>query len=190
MTKKKPKKPAGKKPKPAKKAAPPAAKPEKHPGGRPSTFTQQVADAICARIAIGEPVRHICLTEGMPEERTFYRWLLKSEEFRQQYAHAKEAQAERFAEELIEIADDASNDWMERLDKDAVPIGWMLNADHVQRSRLRVDARKWLMGKMKPKKYGDSTTLKGDEAAPIPVRHSGSIELTPTETYMAMLKVK
>jgi hypothetical protein len=185
VTKKKPaKKPAGKKPKKAR------SKIEKRPGGRPSTFTQPVADAICARIAIGEPVRHICLTEGMPEERTFYRWLLKSEEFRQQYAHAKEAQAERFAEELIEIADDATNDWMERLDKDARPVGWMLNADHVQRSRLRVDARKWLMGKMKPKKYGDSTTLKGDEDAPNPVKHSGGVTLTPTETYMAMLKVK
>ena len=56
---------------------------------------------------------------------------------------------ERYAEEIIEIADDAKNDWMER-------EGFKtLNQEHIQRSRVRIDTRKWLMAKLMPKKYGD-----------------------------------
>lgn len=73
----------------------------------------------------------------------------------EQYARAKEIQAEGFAEELMDIADDGTNDWMEKLDKDGKPIGWMLNGEHVQRSKLRVDTRKWVASKLLAKKYGD-----------------------------------
>ena len=71
-------------------------------------------------------------------------------------------QADHFADEIIEIADDASNDWMERERKDGSTEA-VLNYEHVQRSRLRIDARKWLMARMAPKKYGDKITHTGDE---------------------------
>jgi hypothetical protein len=87
--------------------------------------------------------------------------------FREQYARARESQADYYAEEIIQISDDGTNDWMERrseAEKGAgVDTGWVLNGEHVQRSRLRVDARKWYAGKLAPKKYGDKlrTSIQG-----------------------------
>lgn len=74
--------------------------------------------------------------------------------FRDQYASAREAQADALVEECLEIADDGSNDWMTREGKDKEPA-WALNGEHVNRSRLRVDTRKWWAARLAPKKYGD-----------------------------------
>ena len=84
-----------------------------------------------------------------------FKWLAKYPDFVDQYVRAKEASADAMAEEIIDIADDGTNDWMEKLNSEGECIGYLLNGEHVQRSRLRIDARKWLMSKMKPKKYGD-----------------------------------
>lgn len=136
----------------------------KKPQGRPSSFTQEQADEICDRIMLGEPVRQIALLEHMPEERTIYRWLASNESFRQQYTRAKEEQAERFAEELLEIVDDGTNDWIERENERTGQKYMVQNTEAVGRSKLRYEARRWLMGKMKPKKYGDNidVTSKGE----------------------------
>jgi hypothetical protein len=139
--------------------------------GRPSDFTQKTADAICTRLAAGESLRAICLSDGMPDKSTVFRWLAINEPFRDQYARAREAQADFYAEEIIEISDDGTNDWMERrseAEKGAgIESGWVLNGEHVQRSRLRVDARKWFASKVAPKKYGDKieATLQGGDKA-------------------------
>lgn len=134
--------------------------------GRPSTYSQEVADAICERIAAGESLRLIVLEETMPDERTVYRWLERNEDFRQQYARAREAQADAMLEDILEIADDGRNDWMERRGEE--DAGWVANGEHIQRSKLRVDARKWLMSKLAPKKYGDKVDM----------NLSGSVEVT------------
>lgn len=125
------------------------------PTGRPSSFTQELADEICDRIMVGEPVRQIALLEHMPAEGTIYRWLANIPAFQEQYTRAKEAQAERFAEELLEIADNGTNDWIERENERTGERYLVQNTEAVARSKLRVDTRKWAMGKMKPKKYGD-----------------------------------
>lgn len=117
--------------------------------GRPSSFTQGVADMLCERLAEGESLRAICADDGMPRRATVFRWLAVNEMFRDQYAWAKEAQAETYADEIVAIADDRQGDYIER-DGNVV-----YNAEHVNRSRLRVDARKWVASKLKPKKYGD-----------------------------------
>ena len=137
--------------------------------GRPSTYTVEIADEICERIAIGESVRQICLLEHMPDDATFYRWLLKYEELRDKYARAKEAQADRFNEELIEIADDGRNDWIERENNRTGQTYIALNEEALGRAKLRVETRKWLMGKHKPKKYGDKiqTELSGPDGGPV-----------------------
>lgn len=137
--------------------------------GRPSTFTQEVADVICERIAAGESVRAICRDEDMPAQSTVFAWLARHESFAEQYARAKEAQAEFMADEIVEIADDGRNDWMERLGDEGQGIGWQLNGEHVQRSRLRLDSRKWLLSKLLPKKYGDRLDVN--------TKHSGGVEL-------------
>lgn len=124
-------------------------------GGRPSDYTEELAESICLRLAEGESLRSVCRDDGMPCKQTVLRWISRIPEFRAQYVRAKEEGAEAIAEELFDIADDGSNDWMEKLDREGNAIGYQLNGEHVQRSRLRIDTRKWYLSKIMPKKYGE-----------------------------------
>ena len=133
---------------------------------RPTTFTNDVADEICEQIAEGLSLRSICRKDKQPGLRTIMRWLREKPEFRQQYASARDAQADALFEEAFDIADDASNDWMKREGKDG-SIAWVENGESIQRSRLRVDLRKWAAGKLAPKKYGEK----------IVQEHAGSVEI-------------
>ena len=128
--------------------------------GRPSSFSDEIAIAICSRLASGESLRKICLDEAMPGQTTVYRWLMENEEFREQYACARELQADTLFDECQDIADDGSNDYMGDDDK--------YNGDAVQRSKLRIDTRKWMAGKLRPKKYGDKTLIGSDPDNPLP----------------------
>src|SRR4051794_12935835 len=99
--------------------------------GRDSTYTPELAAEICVRIADGESLRAICNDLHMPGKATVLRWLHDDEEFRDQYARARESQAEGFADDLIEISDNGSNDWMERNDPENA--GWICNGEHQAR---------------------------------------------------------
>lgn len=127
--------------------------------GRPSSFSEEVSLEICTRLAAGESLRAICRDEHMPDASTVLRWLAGSDDryagFREQYTRARDVQADMLVDEILEISDDGTNDWMERKNGDGEAIGWQLNGEHVQRSRLRVDSRKWFASKVAPKKYGD-----------------------------------
>ena len=136
--------------------------------GRPSEFSQETADIICERIADGESLRSICGDEDMPAKSTVFKWLAQKDGFADQYARAREAQADSIFDDILDIADDARNDWMER-QGDEGP-GYQLNGEHVQRTRLRIDARKWMAGKLRPKKYGDKLELSGDQDAPLNIK--------------------
>jgi hypothetical protein len=123
-------------------------------------FTGKIADEICERLAGGESLRSICCDEKMPGQTTVFRWLAANEEFRKQYAHAREAQADALFDEILDIADDGANDWMERKSEDGETLlGWRENGEALRRSALRVDARKWMAGKLRPKVYGDRQAL-------------------------------
>lgn len=128
------------------------------PAGRPSDYTPELSDQICAAISQGLSLRTICSADDMPCMATIFNWLRTNPQFLEQYEKAKEEQADALAEEMLDIADDGSNDWMERTGKDGESIGWAVNGEHVQRSRLRLDTRKWIASKLKPKKYGDRIT--------------------------------
>lgn len=147
-----------------------AAEPESRPTGRPSDYTPEKGTEICVRIADGQSVREISRSDDMPAMSTIFRWLAAHEGFQEQYALACEARAHYMAEELLDIADDGTNDWMERFDKDGKSIGWTVNGEHVQRSKLRADTRKWLLSKLQPKKYGDKVALTGGDGGAI--RHT------------------
>jgi hypothetical protein len=124
--------------------------------GRPSDYTTELANTICERISIGESVRHICRSDPeMPDKSTVFRWLWRHPEFRDQYAQACEIRAEVHAEEMLDIADDGTDDFIERFDKDGENSWWEFRGEHVQRSKLRVDTRKWIASKLIPKRYGD-----------------------------------
>ncbi len=146
-------------------AGPKKRKPRK--AGRPSGYTEAIAVEICRRIAERESLRKICAGPDMPDKTTVLRWLAAKEnaEFRTQYAHAREMQADTLFDEALEIADETSDDWI--TGKDGLKI---LDHEHVQRSRLRVDTRKWAAGKLAPKKYGDKFQHVGDGGGPIRVR--------------------
>ena len=135
--------------------------------GRPSEFTQEIGDEFCGQLIAGRSVRDIFSDEDMPSDRTMYRLLASTETLRPQYARARELQMEAMAEDILEIADDGRNDWMECQGKE--DGGWTVNGEHIQRSKLRVDARKWLMSKLAPKKYGDKVELEhtGKDGGPI-----------------------
>ncbi len=137
--------------------------------GRPSSYTQDIADRICSELADGKSMRTVCKADGMPSMQTVFSWLRTMPAFLEQYTRAKEDAADAFAEEMLDIADDAANDWMAANDPENP--GYRLNGEHINRSRLRVDTRKWIASKLKPKKYGDKvqTELTGaDGKALIP----------------------
>ena len=126
--------------------------------GRPSRYSQKIADDICERLANGESLRRICLTPNYPRQATVFRWLASHDEFREQYRVAREAQADTLADEIIDIADG----------KRAAYEG--TDAD-VQRDKLSVYARQWVAAKLKPRTYGDKTQLE----------HSGSVKYEKVE---------
>ena len=132
--------------------------PKKRKTGRPSLYTEALAAKICRRLAEGETLRAICRDPAMPDKATVLRWLADKAkaDFRDQYAHAREMQADALFDEALEIADDASGDWT--VDKDGKKV---VDHENVQRSRLRVDTRKWAAGKRAPKRYGDKLNLGG-----------------------------
>lgn len=125
------------------------------PVGRPSSYSAEIAQEICERLATGESVRGICNSEdGLPTWQTVFSWLGKHPDFAEQYARAKELAAESIAEEIFDIADDTSGDNEEQEITPGV-TATRLNPENIQRSKLRVDARKWYLSKIMPKKYGD-----------------------------------
>jgi len=133
--------------------------------GRPTIYTQELADEICRRLSDGQSLREICRDKDMPDESTVRAWAVFDRDgFYPQYAKAREAQLERWADEIVEIADNGSNDWMAR---QGVQVA---NSDHINRSRLRIDTRKWLMSKLAPKKYGDKLAIGGDGGEAIKVQ--------------------
>lgn len=129
--------------------------------GRPSIYTEEIADSICERLKQGESLRKICADEGMPSDATVREWALKREGFSSKYAEARQIGYSALAEEILDIADDSSSDTY--LDKDG---NEKTNSEVVARSRLRVDTRKWILSKVLPKIYGDKVAVGGAEDLP------------------------
>ena len=147
----------------------------KRPTGRPSTYTDSIASRILTRISNGESLRTIVKDAAMPAQSTIYEWLLARPAFSEQYTRAREEQADTLADEIIAISDETvemvivkGNDSEER----------RIDPAGVNRNRLRVDARKWVAAKLRPKKYGDRLGLEGVEnGAAIKTEDVGSSRL-------------
>jgi hypothetical protein len=132
--------------------------------GRPTKLTEAVRAEILDRIAMGETLREICRDAHMPNRLAVFRRVRDDIEFRDQYVRAKEFQLEVMEDDLIDIADNGTNDWIERRKQNGEVIGYIVNGEHIQRSRTRIDARKWVMSKRLPKKYGDRAIMSADGA--------------------------
>lgn len=129
---------------------------------RPSIFTPELGDQICEQIALGKSMRTICEPAEMPAIRTVFYWFRTNELFLQQYTRAKKESTSAHEDYLIDIADDGRNDFMEDKYMKGKTPGYQLNGENIQRSKLRVDTRKWLMSKLEPKKYGDKLDVVSD----------------------------
>ena len=118
----------------------------KKPNGRPSLYSEDLCAVICERLSEGESLRSICRDAGMPHLITVLRWIGSDDHvgFRIQYGEARAAGLEHKADEILEIADAE------------IAAG---DSTAVAKQRLQIDARKWVLSKLVPKKYGDAATL-------------------------------
>lgn len=146
------------------------------PIGRPSLYTPELAKLICDKIAMGIPLAHICRVDGMPTESTVRGWAVDDYQgFYAMYARSRRILAEHYIDEIMDISDDGTNDWVARQSTSekggGVEDGKVLNQDHLQRSKLRVDTRKWFASKVFPKVYGDKVQYSGDpDGSPIEIK--------------------
>lgn len=124
--------------------------------GRPSDFSQEIADTICAMLADGLSLRGICNVPEMPSTSTVCRWLASNEAFREQYTHARELQADALFDDCLAIADGAHE----------------LAGGDVQDRKLQIDTRKWMAGKLKGK-YSDKVKHVGGDDGDNPIAFTG-----------------
>jgi len=128
--------------------------------GRPTKFNQQTADLICMMLSEGMSLRQILKADtvgALPAQSTVYEWLIRHPLFAEQYARAREEQADTNADEILDIADEMPPEYTDkegRTSLDATYINWQKN---------RIEARKWTAAKLRPKKYGDRVALEGVE---------------------------
>ncbi|MBR2536425.1 MAG: terminase small subunit protein [Hyphomicrobium sp.] len=126
--------------------------------GRPSSYSEAIAERICTELALGRSLVTICNAADMPARQTVFRWLDADPAFRDRYARAREVQADTFADEIVDLAD---------------------KAEDANLARIQIDARKWAASKQRPSKYSERVVneLTGKDGAPIAVR-----QIKPTMT--------
>jgi hypothetical protein len=132
--------------------------------GRPTVYSEKLGQEICRRLAAGETLRSVCRDEDMPPESTVRGWAIDEKlGFSAQYTRAREVGYYLMADEIIEIADDATNDYVEKVRQSGDKY-IAFDSEHVKRSELRIQTRKWLLAKALPKVFGDKVDveMRGD----------------------------
>lgn len=122
-----------------------------------STYTPELAEIICYEVAEGKTLSDVCRQPGWPGYSTIANWRRKHPEFDDAIKMAMEIRANAMADEILHIADDSSEDWVES--NDPRRPGRVLNKEAVLRSRVKIDTRKWLMGRLYPKKWGEKIEI-------------------------------
>lgn len=145
--------------------------------GRPSSFTQEIADEIVDRLSKGEPLAEICRDDHMPAVRTVSDWKRANEAFSADFACARDEGYDQIAADCLRIADDSSGDddpAEEELEGQghggALKRRRAGGAENVQRSKLRIETRLKLLAKWDPKRYGDKVALTGGGEGDAPIR--------------------
>ena len=123
--------------------------------GRPTSYTQELADVIVERLT-EEPMVKICAEEGMPDRKTVNRWMLANAEFASRCARAREIRAQDYVEETVAIADTPP---------ERGPTGSIDNGD-VQDKKVRISARQWYAEKIDPKRFGQKVAIGGADDLP------------------------
>lgn len=130
--------------------------------GRRSSYTLDIGLEICLRLSEGQTLRRICRDPTLPDFRTVMNWLHYAKrvspqiaEFRKMHKRARIAQMHAWSDEIIEIADDGTNDWYEE-ELESGRVVEKLNHEHIARSKLRIDTRLRLMGNIARNVFGTS----------------------------------
>lgn len=146
-------------PKKANNAPTPEKKP-KHPGGRPTKYSPEMAEKICRAVATTtDGLKTMCNKRpDLPNADTVREWRYLYPEFSGKYAQAKMIQADLLAEDCIDIADDSSNDI--KINDEGYET---FNGEFAARSRIRIDTRKWMASKLLPKQYGGDKELQDEK---------------------------
>lgn len=135
--------------------------------GRPSSYTDAIANEICERLAAGETLTRICEDEHIPAIATVARWLLNRPDFSRAYARAREIQAHVEAEQIRDISDNAYEDyyieWKENADGSREPVV-KVDGESVKRAQLRIETRKWRAERLNRRAYGNSTKIEHELA--------------------------
>lgn len=168
---------AKRKPIPPQKTLPPK-RPPKRKRGRPSIFTAALGEEVCKRLVEQKALSRVCEAADMPAFKTVYEWDAKGRAekevkgslfaaFSTAFARAKELQAHAIMDEMLDIADDGRNDWVEKQTKDGDTY-ITLNAEHIQRSRLRVETRMKLAERLAPALYAPLQKVGDPEGKALP----------------------
>jgi hypothetical protein len=139
-------------------------------------YSQEIAEAICARLSEGEPLRQICRDEGMPKWRTVYDWLAENEDFAARFARAREVGFDAIAAEALEIADTPLMG-EEITEKDDGRVE-KRKGDMLGHRKLQIETRLKLLAKWDPKRYGEriSQELTGANGGPVHITASSHDE--------------
>ena len=111
-----------------------------------------MAALICDHIVEGASLRQICQDANMPAKSTIFVWLEEHQDFARSYTLARQIQIEDLMDEILEIVDDSSNDWIDAEGPDGKKYR-VFNPDSIRHSKLRIAARKWRVSKLMPKRY-------------------------------------
>ena len=141
-------------------------------------YAPALADTICKRISEGESLRAICRDPGMPSEGTVRGWAREDRDgFGARYRLARELQLDHWADVIIDIADEGDRDPRDR--------------------QVRIEARKWVMSKLGPRRYGDRLLVAGEAENPLRVLHEqvsverlSSDQLSTLENFAAAMLQK
>ena len=154
--------------------------------GAPTTFNQRTADLICMMLSEGLSLRQILkadTTGTLPAQSTVYEWLLRHPAFAEQYARAREEQADTNADEILEIADEMPPEYTDEKGRTT------LDQTYIQWQKNRIEARKWTAAKLRPKKYGDRMAVEGvDGGAAIKTEDIGANKFLEIIKNMEMTK--
>ena len=140
-------------------------------GGKVQAISAALVERVCERVANGETLTAVLRDPGMPSWSSFHRRINSSYDLRAAVARAREAGYARMADDLLEIAEDGRNDYVERQGRNGKPF-IALNDEHVRRSQLRIDTRKWLLSKVLPARFGERVEHTGAGGGPIQHEHA------------------
>lgn len=150
--------------------------------GRPTKYNEELAGRILGRISNGESLRTICKDDDMPDRASVFTWVFTYDDFSAKYNAARAIQAEVHVDEMINIADDTSNDTID------TETGTRANSEWIARSKLRIETRRWIAEKLKPKKYGTKIEIAGDPDAPIKLQTTLDVSNLTLEELNALEK--